>query len=533
LTLDLNDGGTVTVRTIRWVRNRDGSDPFSGDDEFCLLVQALRTAVEDALPKMKYQAGGRTAVFLPELHKIVRNKRQLQNLSTPGLTLFYETFSAQRRGETVANVLTSIGVDNEIARELGNRVEALRPAGFARDAELPDPKAASDAAKLLADIRACREEWEAGNPGTEAYRPPSGSLPDENPDLLTPALRLATQGDDSGGRQLSEEDVAYCLFSACKHGRDIFGWVSLCKASESAAEAMVDLIGWMSWTRPSLRAAWCLSQFDPPLRERAVALAKRQYIEADNEVHELLDAIVTDRVDEHIDSLVVTDALGDNTWKARAVLEEIQRVPLLRGARGGLADVTAFLDSDAGGIALRRRANGLQSALLDARGRFEMKAGDGGGYRYFQGNHFARIARVARKRFDEVSDEDKAFLLRGAIFVQCGMGFGIFNFLPRPTDTWPLPVFADYLAQNDYRTPRYHCAMILQYMEFSDRDRFVRECLSSSRFQRIDELCEAITSRTVQQFFEDPILCYDYLAHEGDKRLALKATAADLRGEYA
>ena len=523
----------MTVKAIRWVRNRDGSDPFSGKDELCLLVQALRAAVEDALPNMKYQAGGRTSVFLPELHRIVANKRRSHNLSTPGLTLFYDTFTAQRRGETVANVLTSIGVDQETAKELGNRVEALRPAGFAPAAELPDPRAASDAAKLLADIRTYREEWEAGNPGTEAYRPPSSSLPDENPDLLTSALRLATQGDDSEGPQFSEEDAAYCLFSACKHGRDYFSWVSLCKGSESAAEAMVDLIGWTNWTRPSLRAAWCLSQFEPSLRERAVALAKNQYVEADDEVHELLDAVVTDRVDEHIDGLVVTDALGDNTWKARAVLEEIQRVPLLRGARGGLANVTPFLDSDAGGVALRGRTTGLQSALLAARRRFEMKAGDGGGYRYFQGNHFARVARAARKRFDEVSDDDKAFLLRGAIFVQCGTGFGIFNFLPRPTDTWPLPVFADYLAQNDYRTPRYHCAMILQYMEFSDRDRLVRECLSSSRFQRIDELCEAITSRTVQQFFEDPLLCYDYLAHEGDKRLALKATAADLRGEYA
>lgn len=40
-------------------------------------------------------------------------------------------------------------------------------------------------------------------------------------------------------------------------------------------------------------------------------------------------------------------------------------------------------------------------------------------------------------------------------------------------------------------------------------------------------------TRSVQQFFEDSSLCYDFLPDEGNKRLALKATAVDLRGEYA
>jgi hypothetical protein len=524
----------MTVTRVRWVRNKDGSDPFAGEEERSRVVRRLRSVVEDALPDLNYKDQGESTVSLPRLHNLVARRRELEGLGTPGETLFYDTFALKRRGETVVNVLTAIGIDRETAKELGEEVETVLGRGFLAARDLPDPKVVSIRAKLVADVRAYREAWDSGIEGTEGYRDPNMSLPTEKPDLLSSALALAMQNDVAEEPQLAEEDVAYCLFSACRHGRDYTTWTTLCSDSKRAAEAMIDLISWENWTSPSLRAAWCLSQFEPSLRAKAVQFAMDRYASAHDGTRELLESIINDQVDQHIEVQVLTESRGDQTWQARAVLEEIHRTPKSRGARGVLNDLgDETSECDGTSRSAGSSSTALEIALLDSRRRYEMKARYGGGYRYFQGEHFARVANAALRQLDEVSDDDRAFLLRGAIFLQCGRGFGIFNFLPEREDTWALPVLAHYLGQNDYRTPRYHAAMILQHLNFPGREQFVRDNLSRSSYKRVNELCEAIISGTVQQFVEDPSLCYDFLPEEGIKRLALKATAVDLRGEYA
>lgn len=474
----------MTVRRVRWVRNKDGSDPFVGEDERSRVVQRLRSAVEEALPDLKYEDQGESVVSIPRLRELVRKRRDQQRLATPGETVFYGTFALTRRGETAANVLQAIGVDPRIASQLGEEVDTVVRPGFAAARDLPDPKAASVRAKLLADIRIFREEWDSGIEGTGAYRNPDKSLPAKAPDLLSPAFALAVQGEGAGESQLSEEDVAYCLFSACTHGTDYTSWVSLCSDSKRAAEAMIDLVGCRNWTGPSLRAAWCLSQFEPRLRAMAVQYSMERYAASQDGTPELLESVINDEVDRYIEVQILMESWGDQTGQARAVLEEIHRTPDLRGARGALDDPDEEGPEREGTLRdAGPSTTALQAAILDSRRRFEMKARYGGGYRYFQGEHFGRVANAALMRLNEVSDEDKAFLLRGAIFVQCGRGFGIFNFLPGRTDTWPLPVLGHYLRQNDYRTPRYHAALILQYLDFPGREQFVREifpCLTIS-----------------------------------------------------
>ncbi|WP_182899766.1 hypothetical protein [Microbispora sp. H10830] len=310
------------MRTIKWHDDAEGPDPFAGDDIRSQLVRRLRRTFEE------HMAVGNGTMSCHAAYSALENSGVGSIL--PARQSFYSAFRLKTAGRTVARCLEAAGVPHDDAVELGRQVDDVRRG------EKPGGAADLYTRKKFADIalrvREARLTWDSPGSSDPGYRDPELAL--DADDLIT-AYQAACAGD------LSSEDVAYCLYSAIKHGkRELYTkLILLCPASGAAAEALLDLIiippaG--QQVRPIHRAAWIMQHLDSAVRDAALEVAYRLIADRPDGVLELLKAAKDQRVEA-----LLRNRLGGGYYtlteaeKVREVLEkELAQAPARRGARG-------------------------------------------------------------------------------------------------------------------------------------------------------------------------------------------------------
>lgn len=303
-----------------------GDDPVSGLQrelftffergvDALLAELASRPRIKDDLPDLPTTPTfNDLAYFLRDLraHRVEAHVIDAARADVPGESVLRSIFATPPTAgpEAVARLVRSLatvdGVVDPKGLALAERWEDLkRAAAFPTDEQLPDPADARRQAELCEAVRAHRRDWDSEPEGSPHYRWPNLSLPDVDPPLLPRALAAVRAQAARGGRApgLSEADIAYCLFSACRHGGSYVQWVGYCRSSRPAAGALLDMISWREWVRPGLRAAWCLSQLDPTLVHEAVAVGRQAFAALDSGVQEVLDAVERHRVEDLIADL--------------------------------------------------------------------------------------------------------------------------------------------------------------------------------------------------------------------------------------
>ncbi len=318
------------MSTILWNGNPPQPDPFGGDDMRSRLVRALRRTLEEALPDgFGPNSMSRSFVYDRLLEQPGIGPR------LPARASFYNAFELRTRGKTVAQCLEAAGVDPDVADALGQQVdEVRRGSGISTNVD-----SKKHFAEITKKVREAYCKWDTAEPNDVSYRDPELALAPED---LSTAYEAALAGS------LTADEVAYCLYSAIKHSKNYKAWVELCPGSESAAEAMLDLIlipkaG--QQVRPVHRAAWTMQQLDPVIRTAAAEVGACLAHGRHDGVLTLLEAAKNSQVEQLLQTrLEIGYYSADDAGKIRALLEqEWADVQPRRGARGV---VRAFLENN-------------------------------------------------------------------------------------------------------------------------------------------------------------------------------------------
>lgn len=313
------------MHRIKWPLDESGQDPFRGDDVRSRLVRSMREALEQALP----DSFGPKNTSIDFVH---RKLYETKSSAVPCRATFYKVFTLKASGRMVTRCLEAAGVAHDLAEALGSRNEEVR-AGGQRASEAEDPHLRKRFADVAVKVREARLNWDAAEPGEPSYRDPESALPRAD---LSMAYDAALDG------ALSREDIAYCLYSAVKHNRDYRAWVTLCPASEEAAEALLDLMlvprpGEM--VRPVLRAAWTLQHLDSGLREAVYEVGSRLAADRDDGMLELLGAAHHHTVEQLLRRRLTAGFYTDEEAnKIRQLIEREWQSPLAPAGARGLVD---------------------------------------------------------------------------------------------------------------------------------------------------------------------------------------------------
>ena len=304
------------------------------------LLDVVRAKV--ATGEMRLRSGG--PLVLNELHRqlLAGSDVECSIASWHKICMPDQDGLVQVSDEFVDSILRAIGCDDRTCKAVKSayrlaRVDAKQRKlrGDDRSKHGAGPGRLTSVASFLAYLDDQMGAWDAAPGGSVDYRHPNLSFPDVPVNHLARARQLAADG------VLNENQLAYCLFSACKHGAEYRTWLSTCVDEAAAAEAMVDLIFCVQegWVRPRLRAAWCLSRMNQMLRQRAQTFCDHALATAPPASRELLHASVTRSVEKVVqDRLAADPPFYDpiTAGKAMAVLREFEEAFIYPGARRSL-----------------------------------------------------------------------------------------------------------------------------------------------------------------------------------------------------
>jgi hypothetical protein len=161
-------------------------------------------------------------------------------------------------------------------------------------------------------------------------------------------------------------------------------------------------------------------------------------------------------------------------------------------------------------LAHSRTVGNIQQKVEEGRLRWSGRPDD----RWFSTEEFRNLVDGALSVVSQLPDDDRIFLLRGAVF----HGHHLTELLPQYDDDAAVIVLIEWLGKR-FRKPRYRAALLLQQMRLTvTAEQAIKSSLERAGYKEIEGLVEAIRLGSVRQFIQDISLSRDLVEEDSDDR---------------